>query len=380
MAELEISNVVSISVSEAPTGVGSMNTSNLALFTREVPDEETFGSDGFKIYKSPTEVAEDFGTGSVTYQMANAVFSQQPNILANSGYLVVIPFLTGPAEDFSDAITRTEGLVQYFGIMSAEVYDVTDTLSAAAVVQAMNKIVFFVSIEDYEMDPGGRLDQLRTGSYTKSRGLYYGESDDDTEGLVMMAAYAGRALSTNFSGSNTTQTMHLKTLAGIQPDSSMTESFLTKARTAGVDTYPSIQGVPKVFCTGANSFFDQVYHLGWFVAALETAGFNYLAQASTKIPQTEDGMRGLKGAYRKVCQQAVVNQFCAPGEWTLPTTFGNLNDFLDNIRQVGYYIYSTPISQQLPADREDRIAPLIQIALKEAGAIHSTSVLVSINA
>ena len=42
------------------------------------------------------------------------------------------------------------------------------------------------------------------------------------------------------------------------------------------------------------------------------AGFNYLAQSSTKIPQTEAGMDGLKGAYRAVCQQAVANQNPAP--------------------------------------------------------------------
>jgi len=91
-------------------------------------------------------------------------------------------------------------------------------------------------------------------------------------------------------------------------------------------------------------------------------------------------MDGLKGAYRNVCQQAVANAYSAPGEWNSSTTFGNQADFLANIQQVGYYIYSVPISQQSQADREDRKAPIISIALKEAGAIHSSTVLVFINA
>jgi hypothetical protein len=53
---------------------------------------------------------------------------------------------------------------------------------------------------------------------------------------------------------------------------------------------------------------------------------------------------------------------------------------LRNIEEVGYYIYSLPVNQQAQTEREERKAPLIQIALKEAGAIHSSNVLVYINA
>ncbi len=91
-------------------------------------------------------------------------------------------------------------------------------------------------------------------------------------------------------------------------------------------------------------------------------------------------MDGLKGAYRAVCEQAVTNQYSAPGKWNSSTTFGNQGDFLQNIAQRGYYIYSVPIALQSQADREDRVAPLVQIALKEAGAIQESTVIVNINA
>lgn len=471
--ELPISNVINIQVSQPGAGAGEYNTSNLAIFTTDVPGG-SFGLLGYKIYLEPSEVAIDFGSGSMTYAQALAVFSQQPNILANNGYLVVIPVgvetqsvafdgvaasgvfrlnfdgdqtadinwnditsviqtkvrtLTGleeavvtgsiaagfsvamkglygdvpvmtvsnntlqtaglvainvtvtevtAGETIAEAVTRTEGLVQYFGLMGTDIYAQADLLAVAAVIQAMNKIGFFVSDDPTSVDPGGDLDLLRSGGLTHSRGLFYGGTITDP--LVMQASYAGRALSTNFNGSNTTQTMHLKDLISVQPDDSMTQTLLNSCMTAGADSYPSIQGVPKVFCSGENDFFDNVYNLQWFVGALQISGFNYLAQTSTKIPQTENGMDGLKGAYRQVCEQGVTNQFLAPGTWTNPVTFGNQADLLQNVDQRGYYIYSVPVSQQSPASRAARQAPLVQIAAKYAGAIHSSTVIVNVNA
>ncbi len=355
--------------------MSAFNTSNLAFFTGDTPGGG-FGSLGYKIYLQPGDVATDFGTGSTTYKMANAVFSQKPNILAGNGYLVIIPYTS--SETLQAAIARTQDLVQYFGLMSCAIESQVDMLASAAVVQALNKVAFFVQRDSATIAPGGSLDLLTTGGFSQSRGLYYGAATD-VEALVMQASYAGRGLSVNFSGSNTTLTMNLKDLAGVQPDPTMTQTLQDQATDAGADTYPSIQGVAKVLCSGANSFFDQVYNLQWFVGALQVAGFNYLAQSATKVPQTENGMDGLKGAYRAVCQQAVSNQYSAPGVWTSSTTFGNQDDLFQNVAQRGYYIYSQPISQQLQADRAARQAPLVQIALKEAGAIHKSNVIVNVN-
>lgn len=374
--ELLLSNVIEISVSAAPLGLSNYNTSNLALFTNDTPGGG-FGSLGYKIYLDPSDVATDFGTGSVTYKQALAVFSQSPNILAPSGYLVVIPLLS--METLDAAIARTADLVQYFGIMSNSIESQVDMLAAAAVVQAMNKVAFFVQRLSASIAPGGSLDLLRSGTFSHSRGLFYG-SAAALDALLYQAAYAGRALSTIFTGSNTTQTMNLKDLATIQPDPSMTQTLYDQAKAAGADIYPSLQGVAKVISNGANQYFDQVYNLQWLVGALQIAGFNFLAQSSTKVPQTENGMDGLKGAYRNICEQAVSNAYVAPGQWNSPTTFGNQADLVANIQQRGYYIYSTPIAQQSQADRSGRVAPLVQIAIKEAGAIQSSTVVVYVNA
>jgi hypothetical protein len=308
MADLDISNVITVSVSEAPAGLGAFNTSNLALFTREVFDPDTFGGLGYKIFLSPTDVATDFGTDSDTFRMANAIFSQQPNILAGGGYLVIIPFES--SETLGAAITRTVGLVQYFGVMQAEIDSQSTTLAAAAILQALKKIGFFVSRDPLDIAPDGTFDLFRTTGYSHSRALFY-QADDDSTALVMQAAYAGRALSVDFTGSLTTITMNLKDLKNITADPNTSQTEKQQCVDCGADTYLSIQGVPKVLCQGANTFFDRIYNQLWYVTALQIAGFNFLAQTSTKIPQTESGMTSFKGALRKVCEQAVRNLLTA---------------------------------------------------------------------
>lgn len=371
MPQLSLSNVIQISVSQTPTGISAFNTSNLALFTTDTPSP----SFEYKIYLDLADVGDDFGTSSTTYAMAAAVFSQQPNILLPGGYLVIIPFEV--SETLAEAIARTQSLVQYFGLMTTQIESQADMLAAAAVIQANNMIGFFAQTSTATIAPGGALDLLRTGKFTQSRGLFYDSTSADA--LNFQAAYAGRALSTVFTGSNTTQNMHLKQLVGVQPDPALTQTLLNQAVTAGADTYPSLQGFPCVFTSGANDYFDNVYNLQAFAGYLQIAGFNYLAGASTKIPQTENGMDGLKAAYRQICQQFVANQYLAPGSWNSPTTFGNQADLISNVAQFGYYIYSSPIATQLQSARAARQAPLVQIAAKEAGAINSSSVVVFVN-
>lgn len=373
--QFPLSTIINISVSLTPAGVSAFNTSNLALFTGDTPSPSF--SLGYKIYFDANDVGLDFGTGSTTYLMALAIFSQNPNILAAGGYLVIIPYLS--SETMAAAITRTLPVVSYFGVMSAAIESQADMLAAAAVIQANPLIGFFVQKLSASIAPGGSLDMLRSGSFSYSRGLYYGSSDDPSA-LEYQAAYASRLLSVNFSGSNTTLNMNLKQLNTIQPDPSLTPTQFTQAGVAGADVYVAIQGFSCVISSGKNGgFADEIYNTQWFQSALQIAGFNYLASSVTKIPQTEAGMDGLNGAYAAVCGQAVQNGYLAPGIWTSSTTFGNQANFYNAISQFGFYIYSTPIALQSQANRVARAAPLVQIAGKEAGGINTSSVVVYIN-
>lgn len=372
--QFPVSLFVNVSISSTPVGVSAYNTSNLAIFTTETPSP-TF-TNGYKIYFDPSDVATDFGTDSVTFSMATKAFSQVPNFTVPGGYLVVIPF--EPSETLVAAVARTSNLVQYFGFMSTQIESQVDMLAAADLIASANKIMYTVYVDPATVAPGGTIDLIRQGSLDQTRGLLRVDNTDNA--LDYMAAYAGRTISTVFSGSDTAQNINLQSLVGILPDPGMTPTILTNAATAGADVYISVAGsFSAVKASGANKFFDQVYNGQWLSGALQVAGINFLRGTTTKVPQTEGGMNGLKAALRTVMIQAVTNGYLAPGTWNSPTTFGNQADLIANVAQYGFYIYSSPIALQLQADRVARVAPLIQIAAKESGAIDSATIIISIN-
>ena len=386
MANLSLSNVINVTLVPTARGLSEFNTANLLLYSTESPISDF--TEEYRVYRNVSMVAEDFGVNSLTYKMALGVFSQAPNILSNSGALIIAP--KQDDESQIEAFNRLKSEVLFCGWMTTDTiandilanYE-TESSSASTVsttvsraVNAENNKINFV-VSNLEMDIDGAFTGIKNASLTKTRCLYYGGTE--TEAKVMMAAYASRAMSTIFEASLTTQTMHLKPLTGIEADVTMTETMLEKCKSAGVDTYVSIEGVACVFSTGANGFFDEVFNELWFVNAIQVAGFNYLRQTGTKIPQTERGMDGLKNAYTQVCVRGINNGFLAPGTWTSSDTFGNPDTFRRNVETSGFYVYSTPVAQQSKADREDRKAPLVQIAIKTAGAIHSTNVMIYVN-
>lgn len=371
---LDLSNFVTISIETALTGLGVPNVNTAALFTRDTPSWMT----PFKVYTNATDVATDFGSSSNAAKIAIAFFSQQPNVLTTNGYLVIITLTGSGTEKIEDAIARTIGSIYYFGVLLDQELSDDDLANAAAYVQTVDKMMFYGSSVAAKYAPGGALDLIRTAGDTHTRALYY-HTGTEIDTQRMAAAYAGRALSTNFTGSGTVQTMHGKTLSVITPDATVDQTALTACQTAGVDIYANFFGSPKVFTSGANMFFDQVYNALWFKAALQVAIFNFLTTTPTKIPQTEAGMDGLKNECRKICAQAVRNGYAAPGTWTSPDVFGDPEALIRCVLDIGYYVYSTPLSLQSTADRAARKAALIQIALKEAGAEHSANVIGLIN-
>ncbi len=276
-------------------------------------------------------------------------------------------------ETIDECIVRTSGAVQYFGIITNLNLEDTAITAAATAVQALDNI-FLHHCSSLGQDIAGIVTTISAATDTKTRMLAYGTNQADAN--LFKAAYAGRAFSTNFSGSNTAGTMNLQPLSTITPDPFMTQTIFTAAQTAGADLYVSIAGVACVISSGGNDYFDNIYMNAALKFDLETAGFDFLRQTITKVPQTEQGMNGLKSAYAKVMKQYVTNGSIAPGTWNSSLTFGNQQTFLNNISQAGYYIYSLPITSQSETDRTARKAPLVQIAGKRAGAFQSSDVLV----
>lgn len=490
MSILPASNIINVTITNTPSGLTRKNVNSLALFTQDAP----IISEDYGIYISASQVAAQYGTSSKTAQMANAIFSQSPNILSGGGRLVIIPMLAAVSAtrgkfatanlsanlagiiavssgdikitvdaqtaqnltglDFTDVTTwagvcdvintkllnataspdangftvyskqtgsassvamaavsggtgtnlagasyfnsaggtatagsnssgetilqciaRTDGMVGYVPIIST--LDIENAIAddTADAIQALDHMLFLSYASTYAIAGIGTT--IANAGDIKTRVLLYTPSLDDAN--LMKAAYAGRGCSVEFTGSNTSQTMNLKQLATIDPDPGITQTIYDAAEDAGVDLYVSYDGVPSVYSTGGNDFFDNPYSDLALKFFLTTAGFNYLRQTNTKVPQTEPGMNGLKNAYAQVLEQFVRNGCVAPGSWTSSETFGDPEIFRNNVLLYGFYIYSLPIVLQNSTDREDRIAPLVQIAVKRAGAIHKGNVIVLVN-
>lgn len=373
--QFPVSLIVDVTILPTPQNLNVPNINTAALFTNEQPT--WIGSQAFALYTDASSVATDFGSNSNSYKMAIAFFAQNPNPTGTGGYLAIVPRIIGSSESVQDAILRTLNLVFYFGILvDEEIADGTVFTNLCTYVQTLDKMLFYAS--SATGDIAGRFTTIKNASETNTRCLYYNDGVTvDTPAFA--SAYAGRALTTFFDGSNTTITMNLKELAGFTPDQTLTTTLLAAAQTAGVDVYISFGGVPGLYTSGANTFFDEIYNQYWFQFALQVAGFNYLATTSGKIPQTEIGMEGLKNAYRQICQEAITNGFIAPGTWNSGSTFGPNGALVRNVANQGFYVYSQPITEQNQTDRENRDAPLVQIAIKAAGAIHHSDVIVNVN-
>lgn len=384
MSMIDISNVINISLVVSPAGLAPYSINNLVCFTRDTP-AQALGAD-YAVYASAADVLADFGT-SATYNAAVAVFSQAPNVISGGGFFIVIPMLTN--EVLEQAMVRAEGLVYYgacshtyaLGVSGPTGYtgatgDNLEAIRAMAVAESSGKLLFLSTALTADLTTPGLAFKAKDLNYDHSRVLFHTVS---AQLDPFRWGYAGRAMSTNFSGSNTTSTMNLKAISGVASDTGITQTLLTAAKAVGADCYVNIAGQACLMSYGANKFFDDVYNLDWIVGALEVAGFNYLRSAGTKIPQTEAGMDGLKGAYRRVLAQAVANGFISPGVWTGADTIGIPEDFKRNIEEFGFYIYSIPVALQPVADRALREAPVVSMGIKFAGAIHSSDVIVTVN-
>ena len=275
----------------------------------------------------------------------------------------------------AEAIAEVDEIAYVGGILTTQFCENSLVLENASALQGLDH-VYFEGVQSLK-NIGALGASIKSANDTKTRLLAYSYAGAEGSKRAI-ATYATIACSTNYSGNNTCLTMNLKVLSGILADLNLNQTYYTQAKTNGVDIYGNTEGLSCLYSNDNGLYTDEATGQLWIKKALEVSGFNYLRKTNTKIPQTESGMTGLKGAYETRCEQAVRNGFVAAGQWNDSVPFGNPEDFLRNIEEKGYYIYSIPVAQQNQAEREQRIAPLIQIALKLSGAIHSSNVIVNV--
>lgn len=272
----------------------------------------------------------------------------------------------------AEAVEEALQQVYFGGVLTTQIVEDSARIQNAQDIQAMD-CVYYDSLQALStIATTGNA--IKSAGLGKTRTLAYSMDN----GKEAIASYCSIAKSVNYKGSNTAITMNFKTLTGIQSDAGLNDTYLLNANENGVDIYANTGGLNVVYSNDNNGYTDDIENQLWLKKALEVAGFNYLRQTNTKVPQTENGMTGLKNAYAQVCEQAIRNGVVAAGKWNGTVPFGDSEDFVRNIAERGYYIYSIPVAQQDQTEREARKAPLIQIALKFSGAFHFSDVIVTI--
>lgn len=484
--EVPLSYTVNVSLTSTPSGLSDFNTNSIAIFTN---DTVNF-TENYRAYITPSAVAADTGSNSLTTLMANALYTPVPNFRTGGGMLYVFPFkgvnatagtlatgdisknianfksvtngnlnltidgvvtqVTGldftavktlddivsviqsqnldmditvngntivfssrrygeksgitisaatgagvdlngtnyfdgsnavvtagvnaSGETLSDAVKSALQQVYFGGVLTTQYTDDETTLSNAQAIQSMD-VTYYNEMQSLK-DIASLGSSIKTAGLSKTRTLALSNGAQDAK--IAVATYATIAQSINFNGSNTVNTMNLKTLTGCLPDNGLSDTYVLSAQNNGVDIYGNTGGLAVVYSNDNNGYTDDVVVNLWQKKATEVAGFNYLRQTNTKIPQTEEGMTGLKNAYAQVCERSIQNGATAGGAWNGPIPFGDPEDFKRNIEEKGYYIYSIPISQQSQTDREARKAPVVQIAVKRSGAFHFSEVIINV--
>lgn len=381
--QIPITYIVSATAVTPQRGLEPLKLSTILLLTTDEPVSPL--TESYIISKTLKGVTDVFGTETETAKQAQAIFAQNPNILANDGYLIVAPLTSTTDQDvttyetLSAAIARLDQEIYFEGIITTKAADDSEYAAASTSVQAMQNRVLMLPRSSSSAF-SGIFNTVKNNTNTKC--LYYSFGTNAAQNArIFAAAYLSKALSVNYSGSNTTMTMNLKDLVGIEADINISETIYNQCASVGADCFPSIEGLAKVISNAQGGmYFDQVVNQIWFLNTIQREVFNTVATVRTKIPQTDAGLEMITKTIRQVCKQAITNGYIAPGVWNSAEFFGEYDDFYRNIEEFGFYIYHQPVAEQLQSERQQRKAPAYKIAAKEAGAVHSANILIYLEA
>lgn len=192
------------------------------------------------------------------------------------------------------------------------------------------------------------------------------------------ASLYGRAFTVDFQGNTTTITLKFKQELGVVAEVlTASQAAALKAKNCNVFVeYSNDTAIIQEGVMANGYFFDEVHGTDWLQNDVQTAVFNALYTSATKTPQTDGGVTQIMTTIESRLGQAVTNGLVAPGVWNA-SGFGQLKT--GQTLSKGYYVYAPPVATQSQADREARKAPVIQAAIKLAGAIHSSNIIINVN-
>lgn len=215
--------------------------------------------------------------------------------------------------------------------------------------------------------------QLKAAGYQQTYSQY--SSSNAYAGVSLFA----RAATVDFTGIGTTITLKFKQEPGLVAET-LTQTQAAALEAKNCNVFVNYQNGTAILEQGvmANGYFvDEVQGLDWLQNQIQTDVFNVFYTSPTKVPQTDAGVTQLINAIENgAAEMAVNNGLCAPGVWNA-ASIGVVQQ--GQTLSKGYYFYAPSVNTQSQSTRAARQAPVIQGAMKLAGAIHFSDVAVSVN-
>lgn len=282
-----------------------------------------------------------------------------------------------PAETLEEATVALLDINTWYGAFYTGDLEEQDIIDTAALISAStpSHICCFTSKDTNELDGtqtsslGYELAQLGNNRVF----VMYSSTNDNAAVSVL-----GRMSTVNFEGSNTTITLMFKQCPGVEPEYLRT-SQANALQGNNVNVFVAYQNDTSILQYGTMSggwYIDEVHGLDWLQNRVETDLWNLLYTSTTKIGQDESGMTAILSTVNSSLEAGVRNGLIAPGVWN-GDEFGTLKR--GDTLTTGFYVYIQPLEEQAQADREQRKAPPIQIAVKLKGAVHSIDVTITVN-
>ncbi|WP_154907470.1 DUF3383 family protein [Klebsiella michiganensis] len=375
---LPVSNVVNVDVIMSAVAATGRNFGALLILgtSTVIPVTERI-----RQYSAIEDIGDDFGVDSPEYEAATIFFSQSPKptlVYIGRWAKTLAEGEAGAVETMPQAVNACLQYTNWYGLAIADSADLVeaDVISVAAAIEASSlSRILAVTTADVNVLVAGNTDnigyKLKAAGYARTFWQYSSSSK-----YAAISAF-GRAFTVNFTGSNTTITLKFKTEPGI------TYETLTTAQAAAIDAingnvyvyYANDTAIIQQGVMANGDFFDERHGLDWLQNYVQTNLYNLLYTSTTKIPQTDAGVTRLMANVEASLDQAVNNGLIAPGVWN-GGPIGQIES--GDTLTKGYYVYADAVANQAQSDREARKSPVIQAAIKLAGAIHYGDVQINV--
>lgn len=375
---LPVSNVVNVDVIMSPVAATGRNFGALLILgtSTVIPVTERI-----RQYSAIEDIGDDFGVDSPEYEAATIFFSQSPKptlVYIGRWAKTLVEGEAGAVETLLQAVNASLQYTNWYGLAIADSADLVeaDVISVAAAIEASSlSRILAVTTDDVNVLVAGNTDnigyKLKAAGYGRTFWQYSSSSK-----YAAISAF-GRAFTVNFTGNNTTITLKFKTEPGV------TYETLTTTQAAAIDAingnvyvyYANDTAIIQQGVMANGDFFDERHGLDWLQNYVQTNLYNLLYTSTTKIPQTDAGVTRLMTNVEASLDQAVNNGLVAPGVWN-GGPIGQIQS--GDTLTKGYYVYADAVSSQAQSDREARKSPVIQAAIKLAGAIHYGDVQINV--